>query len=310
MHRYSLFLFALAHTALGSMALHAQEQTPRQPSSGEASENPPSTTLHQVAPHGEPGSNWTIILGAAGISQPRYLGSDEQWNRAMPFLKIDYKGIVGVHGGLTVPGAGGIYLRPFRSGPWSAGFLGVTETGPRKESRSNALKGMGDRKAGTFGGVEFAYRTAPFTASLEVMKGADKAGLVAGLELGHTHRFNERWALGIGLTGVWGDKDYQAWEFGISPTQAARRQALIDAGDSDLRPADGRPFTPKAGMREVRAETNLRWSLAERWTIFARAQQGLLLNDAANSPLTRSKNQTSFGLGFGYRFTGGNRSAR
>jgi outer membrane scaffolding protein for murein synthesis (MipA/OmpV family) len=59
-------------------------------------------------------------------------------------------------------------------------------------------------------------------------------------------------------------------------------------------------------MREVRAETNLQWRVAERWTVFAVIQQGRLLNDAANGPLTRSKNQTGFGLGFGYRFTGGN----
>ena len=184
-------------------------------------------------------------------------------------------------------------------------MLAMTEYMARNEKDAKALKGMGDRKTGFFGGLEFAYRTVPFAASMEVLKGANKAGLAASLNLGHTYRFNEQWGLELGLTGVWGDKDYHAWEFGITSAQAARRQALIDAGNRDLRPADTRPFTPKEGMREIRAETMLQWNLTERWMTFAIVQHGRLLNDAANGPLTRSKNQTSFGIGFGYQFASG-----
>ena len=240
-----------------------------------------------------------------GVRGPRYLGSDEAIGKAAPFLDLDYKGIVGFQPSKTLDRTLGFYCRPFEAGPWQFSLLVMAEGLERREKDAGALKGMGDRKRGLFLGVQTTLRTEPVEASVEVMKGNDGAGLVAGLTLSHGFHFGERLGLELGIAGIWGDKAYYAWEFGITPAQASRRGALLLAGDPDLRPADARPFTPSAGLREFRAEAMLQWRVTDRLMGMAMLQHGQLLKDAAMSPLTRSKTQTSFGLGFVYLLSGG-----
>ncbi|NTV74388.1 MAG: MipA/OmpV family protein, partial [Holophaga sp.] len=273
-----------------------------------AAQSPGPTSSQDAPPPPDPGppqSDWSIAAGVFGQHGPRYLGSEESQSKAAPFLKLDYKDIVGFQPSQNLDRTMGLYVRPFQTGPWSVSLLAMGEILGREEKTAKALKGMGDRKRGLFYGLELALRTEPVTASLEILKGSSSTGLVAGLNLSHELHFGERWGLELGLGTTWGDKDYHAWDFGITPSQAARRASLIQAGNLDLRPADARPFTPKAGLREVRAQATLQWRVTDRFMPLGMLQHGRLLNDAAASPLTRARNQTSFVLGFAYQFSGG-----
>jgi len=264
--------------------------------------------LAASAPAQEPASagDWTFALGVMGNQGPSYLGSEERETRVVPILMLDYKSIVGIQWSKAAKGAAGVFFRPLRTESWSLGFLAMPELSGRDEDSAKALKGMGDRSANLFVGLDMTYRTEPFSAGLEILKGTrGDSGMLASLSLGHSRQLTQQLGLEVGLTGVWGNQDYQAWEFGITPVQAARRQALINAGNGYLRSADARPYAPKAGLREIRAEAGLHWQVSERWMTFASVEHGRLLGDAAKSPLTRSKKQTGAAIGFGYQFAGG-----
>jgi outer membrane scaffolding protein for murein synthesis (MipA/OmpV family) len=245
------------------------------------------------------------MLGAMGMSQPAYSGSDEEKSDVMPFVELDYKEIVGMHGSGLV-GAMGLYYSPLKRENWAMRILALTEMQGRDEDDAKALKGMGDRSANQYFGLEAEYRWQDFTGTVEILKGAKSdSGLLAGVTLSHSTQLSESLELEFSLAGIWGDGDYQAWEYGITPAQAARRQALLDGGNTNLTARDGKPYSPGSGMREVRAGASLRWMLNDRWSTFAMIEHGRLMGDAADSPLTRSKGQTSAGLGLVYRFAFG-----
>ncbi len=258
-----------------------------------------------------PQGDWTFAIGAMGLQRPAYSGSSERRTSVEPFVELDYKGLVGIKGSSVVGGAAGIYVRPLQRGSWTLGALFLTEMGGRNEDDAKALKGMGDRDANAFFGLEASYRTEAFFGSMEVLKGSKSgSGMVAGLTVGRSIQLREGIGLELGLTGIWGNQDYQVWESGITPVQASRRQALIAAGNQDLRAADGRTCTPRAGLREVRASAMVQWEVTDRWKTFAVVEHGRLLGDAADSPLTRRKSATGVGLGFAYQFCGGSDGGR
>lgn len=298
--------FVMALTVPMPVAAQSQEGAQKERGVRNRADGTPSVPDSASAEdQGPPASDWTFAVGLMGTYQPRYIGSDEMYSQAAPYLQLDYKGLIGFKPSQTLDRTLGFYYRPLQVGPLRFGLLAMGEILAREENDAKALKGMGDRKRGLFYGLEMNFQTEPLNASLEVLKGSNKAGLVAGLNLNHGFQFNERWGLELGLTGVWGDKDYHAWEFGITPAQALRREAFFQAGSQDLRISDTKPFTPKAGLREVRAEAMLQWRVTDRLMTIAMVQRGRLFQDAADSPLTRSKDQTSFMLGFGYMFSMG-----
>lgn len=266
-----------------------------------------SLALHataQTAPGNDqgPSGDWTVLAGVMGMHQPEYSGSNEGKNAVMPFLKLDYKEIIGMRGSGLV-GAMGLYYRPLKRENWNMSVLALQELQGRAEDDAMALNGMGDRRANQYFGLEAEYRWHDFSSTLEILKGTrDRSGMLAGLTLNHSTQLSERIELEWSLAAIWGNRDYQAWEYGITPEQAVRRQALRDAGDSNLAARDGEPYWPGAGMHEVRAGANLRWLLNDQWSSLAMVNYGRLLGDAANSPLTRSKGQVSVGLGLVYRF--------
>ena len=266
----------------------------------------PADKMEHSSPSGEEGSGWMAMVGLMGSQRPSYRGSDENQTVVDPIVMFDYKGRVGFRESRIVQGAAGFYVRPLLTESWSLGILAMPQFEGREESSAKALKGMGNRDSNIYTGMDLSFRTRGFSATLEVQKGTKShSGTVAGLTLEHSVQFNKRFGLEAGLTGIWGDKDYQAWEFGITPDQARRRQALINAGNTDLKPADGLAYTPKAGLHEVRARVMLSYQLSERWMVFNEVSHGRLLGDAAKSPLTRSRNQTAVSLGCAYQFGAG-----
>lgn len=246
-------------------------------------------------------SGWNTSLGAAWSQGPKYPGSEEQDSRVSPFGTFDYKGIVGLGGSRSIDGFG-LYVRPYRTEKLTLGLLAI-QAGRRKEDDAKALAGMGDRRSCLYLGLEASLKLGFLQTAVEVMKGGrDEAGWTGALEVGSSIPLGERVELGATVTGIWGDQDHQAWEFGITPDQAAERARLIGAGNTYLKGRDARSYRPSSGLGQVRTGVSLGWQVTEHWMANASVTYLQLVNEAADSPLTRKKDQMSYSAAVMYKF--------
>jgi outer membrane protein len=89
-------------------------------------------------------------------------------------------------------------------------------------------------------------------------------------------------------------------EFGVTQAEAARRQALIDAGDDRLEADEGVAYRPHGGLRHIRASLSLGYPLSTRWSVIGFGVLDRLIGQAAGSPLVRDKEQFAGALGVAY----------
>lgn len=138
-------------------------------------------------------------------------------------------------------GGVGMYLMRNETFSLSTEITGARE---RKESYGDGLAGMGKRGGATFGGSNVSYKLGSVTAG---------AGVAIGLgsDEGSMASFN------LATQKVYGRR----WIAGVSTTQAARRQALIDAGDSRLYASEGSSYAPKGGPKHANVSTSLGYLL-------------------------------------------------
>lgn len=249
----------------------------------------------------EPGSGWNVMLGTAWSQGPTYPGSEERDSGLAPFGTIDYKGIVGLGGARSVDGYG-LYVRPYQTDRLTLGLLAV-QAGKREQDDAKALAGMGDRRSCLYLGLEASLKLGFLQTTAEVMKGGrNEAGWTGALELGSSVPLGKRVELGATVTGIWGDRDHQAWEFGISPVQAAERARLIGAGNHYLNARDAQAYRPSSGLGQVKTGVSLNWRVTEHWMANASITHLQLVGDAADSPLTRQKSQTASSAAVMYKF--------
>ena len=259
------------------------------------------TQVSGQAPDTQPAApDWQISAGAAAFVYPRYPGSDEY--RVVPFPLVDaryrdlaYLGPSSTGIGFAL-GATPITTEHFRVA------LEVGGQDSRPESRADALAGMEDRNAVVTGGASLTYRTGPFEAILAVSQGFnDGAGLIQTTRITYSRLLGKVMlsaAAGVALA----DAKQMRREFGVSDSEAARRQAMIDAGDDRLEPDDGRPYEPEAGLRHLGAGISLIYPATLRWSLIGFTGLEYLSDEAAASPLVRQREQFAGGLGVGYRF--------
>lgn len=240
-------------------------------------------------------------IGAIVLNLPAYPGSDERWTVPVPFVDLRFAQRLYVGDGLGGLSAGaGVYLVETGGFSWSAD---LALTSDRPEDRADALAGLGDRGFGAFVGTTVAYRLGPVEAFATAAVGLeDRMGLlgVTGLSVGQ--QLGERWFGQAGGAAVFGDCANLRWDFGVSAAQAARRRALLAAGAPELGPADGEPYTPRCGLREVRATASLGYALTPRLSLFGSGSGVRLERGAAESPLTRERNTWEAGIGLAWRF--------
>ncbi len=247
------------------------------------------------------GSGWTVTTGLSWSQTPNYAGSSEHTSKVAPFGLIDYKGVVGLGGSRSVDGFG-LYVRPYKTEVLTLGLLAV-QTGKREDDDAKALAGMGDRRACFYLGAEASLDLGLLQTSLEVMKGSRReAGWAAALEVSRSFPLGESLELGLRTTGVWGDGTHQAWEFGITPAQAAARRQLLASGNTDLKARDGQAYHPSSGLAQVRAGVSLNWQITGHLLSSASVDYIRLVGDAADSPLTRQKGQTVPSVALLYQF--------
>ena len=260
----------------------------------------PTQVSGQVSDTQHATPDWHITAGAAAFVYPRYPGSDEY--RVVPFPMVDaryrdlaYLGPSSTGIGFAL-GATPITTEHFRV----AVELGGQDSRP--ESRGDALAGMEDRNAVVTGGVSLTYRTGPFEGILAVSQGFnDGAGLIQTTRITYSRLLGTLMFSAAAGAALANAKQMRR-EFGISDSEAARRQAMIDAGDDRLEPDAGRAYEPEGGLRHLGAGISLIYPATVRWSLIGFTGVERLSDEAAESSLVRQREQFAGGVGVGYRF--------
>jgi outer membrane scaffolding protein for murein synthesis (MipA/OmpV family) len=243
--------------------------------------------------------NWSSTIGIATVAMPGYAGSNRYRVRAVPILQLDVKDRAYLGSSTSGVGGGiGVYMMRKSTMTWSAE---LTSAGKRRESFGDGLAGMGTRDGGNFIGTNASYRSGALTLGAGAAYGLGKRdGATASVNADTRTRIGTRWIAGFSSGATFANKENMAFDFGVSPTQAIRRQALIDAGDSRLSIDDGGVYAPKAGLKQAQASTSLGYLITTRMTALAFVSGTRLGRQAADSPLTRQRNGVTGGLGMAF----------
>lgn len=254
--------------------------------------------------HAHDGKDWSLSLGLAPLTFPKYLGAGGNRFVAFPLVDLEYRGRVYVGASRLGVGLGqGLGVYALRSPEWRWSFdLDVTDRRP--ESRGDALAGLGDRPRGLFLGSSLTWRCHRVATTLGVAHGLrDGAGTLGVLRVELSGDLGEGpWfgSLGAALRG--GDAQNLAYDFGISDAQAAARADLVAAGDPRLTDAEAGPYHPGAGLRDLSASASLGRRLGERFRAFTFGNASFLQARARRSPLVERDVNLVAGLGFSCRF--------
>jgi outer membrane scaffolding protein for murein synthesis (MipA/OmpV family) len=256
-------------------------------------------TAAQSTPQSSP-----FITGQVGIfvlDIPSYPGSDERWIVPVPLVDLRLAQRIYVGGSANgLSGGAGVFLYESQSFTWTAD---LALTSDRPEDRTEALAGMDDRGFGVFAGSTLSYRIGPLQATASLATGLeDRMGTMGTLGLSFGAPFGGRWFGQLGGLTVFGDCDNLAWDFGVTTRQAERRRALLEQGTPGLRPGDDRAYTPECGLREIRATATLSYAFSPRISAVIVGTGTRLERGAAESPLTRERNNWEAGVGLAWRF--------
>lgn len=245
-------------------------------------------------------SSWSFMTGLGVMVVPEYAGSEEYHAFPVPLTEVTYRDRV--------------YLGPSRTG--LAGALGgyairtprlsvLVEAGAqpdRRTSRADALAGMENRAWVGSAGATVSYRLGPAEARVGVVRGFnDDAGTLGTVGLGMPGRVG-RFMGEVGFSATFADGRQMRRDFGVTPTEAAVRQSLIDAGDPRLEPGDGAAYEPNGGLRSVGTSLFLMYGLTARWGVVTFGGAEWLGSRAEASPIVRRRGQAFGATGLAYRF--------
>jgi outer membrane scaffolding protein for murein synthesis (MipA/OmpV family) len=223
-------------------------------------------------------------IGVAAIAATEYRGSDERRTLLLPVL--DYLWANGWFAGVT-NGVG----RNFSDSQGMQYGLRVTADLGRRESRAEALRGMGNIDVRPEVGGFFNYivsRQVFLTSSLRYGSGDEGTGLVVDLGAGYFTELSPRWRVGVGTAVTYANANYMRSYFGVTTSQAA---------------ASGYPaFNPGTGARDARANAALTYEFNHRTSIMTAISMTRLLGDAEDSPLTRRTTSATGMVALSYRF--------
>ena len=240
-------------------------------------------------------SAWEGAIGATLSHRPEYSGATSQVTKLTPALFLRY-------GRFTITNASGFVTRRADDVVRGLGLdlvrservrLGVSlrfDAG-RSESRSAALRGLGD------------------------VKPTVRVRANAGVKLDGPWRMGASWSVdafgrGGGNVGDIGG----AWEQSVAPdTTLTLGTSLSLAGDRYMQTyfginqaqasRTGYPvYTPSAGLRDLSLFANVRHDLGADWILLGGASVTRLLGPAAASPLTTNRSNWGLNAGIARRF--------
>ncbi|HTL97857.1 MAG TPA: MipA/OmpV family protein [Holophagaceae bacterium] len=250
----------------------------------------------------KPGAGgWTVQLGAMALGLPRYPGSGDYRALPLPVFNAEYEDRVYLGSSRVAVGfGGGVHAVKTEHWTWDLG-LGFGEA--RRESRADVLAGMGDRGASLWAGTGLKFHAGGFHGGFAAAAGLkDEAGLKGTLSFGYGALLGGRWVGDLSVHATAVDAKGMAYDYGVTPDQAAARAALLASGDPRLRAGEDRAFDPKGGIESVALAGALAFVADLHWRWFGVAQIARLQGDAKDSPLVRNPTYGTLGVGFAYRF--------
>ncbi len=233
---------------------------------------------------GVPEGDGAGTVGAVVISAPEYMGSDQR--RLLVLPSIDYRWKNGWFAGFS-NGVG--YLFPSR--PDMQYGLRVTADIGRKESRSDALTGMGSVQPRPEAGAFFNYFPTPewfLTSSLRYGAGNDRNGMQIDLGAGYATQLSAQWRTALGVATTYVNADYMQAFFGVTPQQAAASGYAV--------------YSPGAGFRDVRLNASATYFIDARWSLTGAVTVSSLQGDARDSPIVFETAPVTGVLALSYSF--------
>lgn len=225
-------------------------------------------------------AEWNVVLGAGFRVEPKFEGADDVEIMPIPWISADFGQYVSVDPrGLTI-------------NAWD--YEGLSVKGSlgydlgRDSGDDRHLRGLGDIGAGAVLGLELAYDVDPFEFKLELDKtigGSD--GFTA--KFGTAYEFSfDSFMFSVGPSVTWADSNHMESYFGVTDRQA--RKSGLSRFDAD------------AGIKRVDLEVSGLYTIDEHWWVRGEAGFGILLDDAADSPVSQKNFQPSTMFIVGYSF--------
>lgn len=269
MTKFACFIVATALAAGLAVPLAAQETG-----------NTPTRVRPQPPFQIDPNSNFVlrydVRLGA--MTRPAYFGSDEYVVSPDFAINFDYARLKGLaeYGSLD----GDAPARAF-------GLRGSLRfIGERSAEKYSELEGLDDVDPTLELGLGLVYRQKNFEAWADTRYGVIGHNTFAG-EIGADGVYypNDNWELRLGPRAVWGTNAFAETYFGVTASEAA--SSGLDQ------------YQAAGGLLGAGFEASARYRFNELWGVEAAVRGDLLLNDAADSPITEmgSEDQFMFRLG-------------
>jgi len=222
-------------------------------------------------------------IGVVAISTHEYAGSDETRNIVLPVL--DYTWANGWFAGVSGVGH-----------TWSLGNglqygIKLNYDPGREESRSRALKGLGNLDAGAeLGGFAHYALGSGFVAKtgLRFGSGVDNKGALWDVGLEYGKPLAPDWHLGAGVAATYANSDYLQSYFGVTAKQS------IASGYQEYRPS--------SGLRDVAVRVSLTYIVSPTVALTGAVANTSLMGDAKDGPMVRKSSATSGLLALSYSF--------
>lgn len=230
-------------------------------------------------------SEFRARAGGALFSAPAYRGSDERRTVLLPVADFQWGSgwFAGTGNGVGYDFGRGTGLH------W--GVRGSIDWG-RRESRSSALRGMGDidahPEAGVFLSTALDRGLPGLQLHASLRAGAGGSGLVGDLGVGWSFDLAPGVRLRASAAATLANSSYMQDFFGVTAAQSATSGYA--------------PYSASGGVRDVRAGGTLIWALDRRLAMAASLTASSLRGDAAQSPLTRDTSGLTAFVGATYAF--------
>lgn len=272
--RFGLYAFALAVVILVPHPVSALAADQAQPLDA----TPPAIGQPVIEPTAP---DWSLIIGAGGMLEPSYEGSDELEASPLPFVLFNYGDWLEIN-------PSGASVTVFRHDGFSlSGSVGY-ETG-RDTDDHDRLRGLSDIDFAATVGAQAAYEWGPVEIYGEVERTIEGSeSLLGTLGVGYSAPVSERLVLGASAEAIVADDNHMDAYFSVDAGQSAA------SGLSQ--------YDAEAGLKRVNLSASATYLVNENWLVGGEAQLGVLTGDAADSPIVEETLQPSLAVFLGYRF--------
>ncbi|MBB3236779.1 MipA/OmpV family protein [Phyllobacterium endophyticum] len=227
--------------------------------------------------------DWEVTVGGGAMYKPSFEGSDKMELSPIPFVSARLFDRLAID-------PTGLELDAYKHGPFTLGLLVGYDSGrDEDDGDDDYLRGLGNVDFGVNLGVKAAleYGPAEFYGTInKTIGGSD--GLLGKMGVEVKQPLSENFILGLDASVTVADENYMDSYFSVNNNQAANSRF----GE----------YKADAGFQRADFALTATYLATENWIVRGKAGLGLLLGDAADSPIVQKKTQPEFGLFVAYRF--------